>query len=718
MESRLSPAPGEPTVNILIVDDLPEKLLVFETILEELQENVVSASSGREALQQILSQDFAVILLDVNMPDIDGFETAKLIRQYHRSRKTPIIFITSYMDDVQTARGYALGAVDYIAAPVVPEILRSKVKVFVDLHRLQLQLQIHVQEREALAHAEAARAIAEAASRRADMLAKASHVLSRSLDVNTTVAELLRFVTAAVTDTVVVVLVDTHEQIICAQLAQGRPHFAQIPLAHLPSFVRDLLPAWNAGADLELPMPFSGPHDLHLVGPDETQLIVTVHQGMIFRISAGGSFRGALLLVDTGNQLHFPADPALVREVMSRAAIALENALLYRTIVEGDRRKSEFLAMLAHELRNPLAPIRNAVELLKIQQLKAPPKQTDVDQHAAWAADVIARQVDHMAHLMDDLLDVSRIGYGKFALDISTVLVADFIQFSIEAVQPLLADRGQQLHVDLPPYSIAVQGDAVRLAQIISNLLNNASKYSPRNSVITLRATLAEDFLCIAVRDHGEGIAPELLPMVFNMFTQGEKTINRLHGGLGVGLSLVKHLVELHGGRVEAFSAGRQCGAEFVVHLPACRTCLAADNNKSVEATGAANAEPHRVLVIDDMIESAETMARLLTMKGFDVAVAFDGASAIERAESFQPDVVLLDVGMPGMDGYEVAHRLRARQLGVSNVLLVALTGYGAEEDQDKTRAAGFDAHFVKPANIDALLALMIQHCEAAVHKT
>ncbi|MET0377511.1 MAG: response regulator [Spongiibacteraceae bacterium] len=686
-------------VNILIVDDLPEKILVFETVLEELRENIISVNSGREALQQILQHDFAVILLDVNMPDIDGFETASLIRQYHKTKKTPIIFITAYIDDMQTARGYALGAVDYISAPVVPEILRSKVQVFVDLHRMHLQLQQQAVEREALAHAEAARASAEAATRRADLLADASHTLSKSLDADATADELLQFITRAAADTAIVAFTDAHEEIHSVKLAQRRPRYEQRTLTTLPDFLRDAMLAADAGWD---PVIFAEPRDLQFCD-SATAENITLHAARctLFPVALGSRIKGALVLIDVDDTPKFPADISLVREVMSRAAIAFENALLYRTILDGDRRKGEFLAMLAHELRNPLAPIRNAVRILEYVQEREP--------NVVWAAEIIGRQVDHMARLMDDLLDVSRIGQGKLTLDIKTIFVADFIQYSVEAVQPLIAERGHQLTVELPAFPVAVQGDTVRLAQVISNLLHNAAKYSPRESSIEVIATFSDGVARIAVRDNGDGISAELLPNIFDMFTQGEKSIDRIHGGLGVGLTLVKNLIELHGGGIEVRSNGAGSGAEFIVQLPARRTFAVAESKKTLSVVS--SQQQHRVLVIDDLVESAESMACLLRLKGYDTAAVFDGPSGIEQAREFAPDVILLDIGMPGMDGYEVARRLRAQPTDARRPLLVALTGYGAEEDRQRATAAGFDAHFVKPVEIESLLAAINSYC-------
>ena len=515
--------------NILIVDDLPEKHLVLRSILEELGENLVSVHSGMDALARLLDQEFAVILLDVNMPDIDGLEAASLIRRHPRSARTPILFITAHVDDTQALRGYTLGAVDYIPSPVVPPVLLAKVRVFVELFQMNQRLKAHAAEREALARAESARAVAE----------------------------------------------------------------------------------------------------------------------------------------------------------------------------EADRRKNEFLAMLAHELRNPLAPIRNVVHIMQGAQ--------DAPATLAWARDVIGRQADHLSRLIDDLLDVSRFMQGKVMVSLERVALTHIVARCVESQAPRLAQRQQALRLDLPVVPVVIDGDAVRLSQALGNLVHNASKFSPPGTEIALSASVRAGGLEISVRDQGRGLEPSLKPRIFDLFVQGEQALDRSEGGLGVGLTLVRHLVELHGGQVQAHSEGPGQGTRVDIWLPL-----------GVQETPEGGGRPHgrraalpeptcgrgRVLVVDDQAASAETLTLLLEMEGFEVRVAAEGRKALAIAGDFQPHAVLLDIGLPGMSGFEVAGRLRSLP-ACQEALLIALTGYGGADSRERSAQAGFDVHMVKPADVDRLLGLL-----------
>jgi signal transduction histidine kinase len=468
-----------------------------------------------------------VILLDVNMPDIDGLETAKLIRQYKRSAHTPIIFITAYADEMQTAQGYSLGAVDYILSPVNAEVLRSKVKVFVELYQMQVRTRAMAEERVALAKAEAARFAAEETTRRLQ---------------------------------------------------------------------------------------------------DEAQ------------------------------------------------------------------RKDEFLAMLSHELRNPLAPIRNAVEVIR----RVGPGEPML----AMARDIIDRQAAQLARLVDELLDVSRISQGKIALRKESVELGRIVAQSVETARPLIDARGQKLVLDMPPGQVWLSADPARLAQVLANLLHNASKYTPEGGRIDLSIGATEGEAKILVRDNGSGIDPQLLPHVFDLFVQGERSLDRSQGGLGVGLTLVKRLVEMHGGLVEAASAGLGKGALFKVTLPcisgvrseAARTASHAPASDDIEIYG------RRVLVVDDNVDAAESTAAFLRLEGHEVKTVTDGTQALASLKVFDPHVIVLDIGLPGLDGFEVARRLRARG-DTSHALLIAVTGYGQREDRVRASEAGFDYYFVKPTD-------------------
>jgi signal transduction histidine kinase len=512
--------------DILIVDDLPEKLLVFSTILEDLQQNLVTVRSGSEALKEVLQREFAVILLDVNMPDIDGLETAKLIRQYKRSAHTPIIFITAYADEMQTAQGYSLGAVDYILSPVIPDVLRSKVKVFVELYQMQARTRAMAEERIAFARAEAARIAAEAMTR-----------------------------------------------------------------------------------DLQ----------------------------------------------DEG------------------------------------RRKDEFLAMLSHELRNPLAPIRNAVEIIRRLGIAEPTLNL--------ARDIIDRQAAHLARLVDELLDVSRISQGKIALRKESVELGWIVAQSIETTRPLIDARAQRLVLDMPPGPVWLSADPTRLEQVFANLLSNASKYTPEGGRIDLSVGASEGEATVTVRDNGSGIDPQLLPHVFDLFVQGARSLDRSQGGLGVGLTLVKRLVEMHNGRVAATSAGSGKGALFKVTLP-CISEVRSEPARPAPAAApeAAGIHGRRVLVVDDNRDAAESTAALLRLEGHEVKTVADGAQALASIKVFDPHVIVLDIGLPGLDGFEVARRLRVRG-DTRHALLIAVTGYGQREDRQRASEAGFDYYFVKPTD-------------------
>jgi signal transduction histidine kinase/ActR/RegA family two-component response regulator len=417
---------------------------------------------------------------------------------------------------------------------------------------------------------------------------------------------------------------------------------------------------------------------------------------------------GALLLGAVPASRHYDAaDLALAEDLTSRAALALDNARLYREIQEEDRRKNEFLAMLAHELRNPLAPIRNAAQVL--QTPGAGPQQQQ------WAKGIIERQVQQLTRLVDDLLDVSRITRGKIRLQMEPAEVATVVGRAVEISRPLIDQRKHTLHVQVPPEPVQAVLDPVRVAQILANLLNNAAKYTEEGGTIWLKAERAGDELVFRVRDTGIGIQPELLPHVFDMFIQADHSLDRSQGGLGIGLTLVRRLVELHGGSVQALSPGPNQGSEFVVRLPVRTLALSALNG---EGTSAPTTTSFRVLVVDDNVDSAESLALLLKTMGQVVHTAYDGPAALDAVERFSPDVVLLDIGLPGMSGYEVARQIRQR--GQADVLLIALTGYGQKEDQARAREAGFDHHLVKPTDVRRLpeLFVSLQHRSRACLNT
>ena len=532
-------------VNILLVDDQPARLLSYESILSSLGQNLIMAHSGAEALERLMADEFAVVLLDVNMPGMDGFETATLIHEHPRYEKTPIIFITGvHVSELDRLLGYKIGAVDYVAIPVVPEILRGKVAVLVELYCQRRELR----------------------------------QLNRSLEE------------------------------------------ANARLAHEHS----------------------------------------------------------TLQVEKTRELE----------------------QLNTTLREANRHKDEFLAMLAHELRNPLAPILNAVQLMRNPQLPAA--------QLKWAREVIERQLGHLTKLVDDLLDVSRITRGKINVNREPVELATVVARAVETVEPMLSRQRHELVVNVESEPLYIDGDLTRLTQIVGNILSNAIKYTDAGGRIQLTAGSIGKRIEIRVRDNGIGIDPAVLPDVFNLFTQSSQLNGRGQTGLGIGLALAKRLVEMHGGEVQAHSDGPGKGSEFIVRLPRQTRDSAAAQSHAVEpaAVVVPTTTARRILVADDNRDALESLAQLLQLSGHEIHKAVDGVEALEAATRVRPDLVLLDIGMPGMDGYEVARRIRSQPWG-RDATLIALTGWGQESDRRRSREAGFDSHCIKPLDVQRLFSLL-----------
>jgi PAS domain S-box-containing protein len=393
------------------------------------------------------------------------------------------------------------------------------------------------------------------------------------------------------------------------------------------------------------------------------------------------------------------ADLTLAMDLAHRAAIAIENTRLYQALRETDRRKDEFLATLAHELRNPLAPIRNSLQILKMPRVDADTVER--------SREMMERQVQHLVRLVDDLLDVSRVMRGKIELRKERIELGAIVARAVETVQPLMDAQGHQLSVWIPNQSLSMDVDPVRLAQVIGNLLTNAAKYTEANGRIWLTAERDFDIVVLRVRDNGIGISAAMLPRIFELFVQVDHTSTKTQGGLGIGLTLVKNLVELHNGTISAHSEGLGKGSEFIVRLPV--TLATTENGESVVPEHSYH-EPApsglRLLLVDDNQDAAVSLAMLLRLQGHEVHVAHSGLAALEMARSLQPHIIFLDIGMPGMDGYEVARRIRNLP-GLENVVLAALTGWAQQEDRRRTREAGFDHHLVKPPELKALEAVI-----------
>jgi signal transduction histidine kinase len=546
MAPQVSSREHHDVVQILLVDDQPRNLETLEAMLDGADLRLVRASSADEALLALLQEQFAAIVLDIRMPGTSGFELATFIKQRKRTQHVPILFLTAHMaDEQEILRGYSTGAVDYLTKPIRPEILRSKISVFVELYR------------------------------KTQALERAKDALEREVAERERAEEGLR-----------------------------------------------------------------------------------------------------------QNNLE------LERRVAERTE-ALEAA---------DRRKDEFLAALAHELRNPLAPIRAAVEVMRLKGT--------ADAQIENARGVVDRQVEHMTRLIDDLLDLSRITRDRLVLRTSRVQLADVVAAAVETSRPIIEQRGHTLSVDVPNRPVWIEADPARLAQVLSNLLTNAAKYTAHGGRIGIETRVDDREVIIGITDNGIGIPADMLPRIFEMFMQVDRTRGRAGDGLGIGLTLARRLIEMHGGAIDARSEGAGLGSEFSVRLPL--PVALEDNLDEIDLVELLPELPHalKVLVVDDNRDAAEMLASMLSAWAQDSVTAFDGPSAIELGARFQPDVVLLDLGMPKMDGYETARRIRALPWG-QNCIIAAVTGWGQDADRERSRTAGFDHHLVKPVSPSALRTLL-----------
>jgi signal transduction histidine kinase len=552
--------------DILVVDDTPENLTAIEVALDELNYRLVKVQSGKEALRRLLRQDFALILLDVQMPTMSGFETARLIRARDRSRHVPIIFITAYdRDDTEVLEAYRLGAVDFLLKPIQPEILKAKASVFVELQRRTREVE--------------------------------------------------------------------------RQAEQIRAHILQ-----------------------------------------ERESWLTEQRS---RLEA----------------------EALKRRLEEQSVHAAELQRLNRRLEEDDRRKDEFIAVLGHELRNPLAPLVNGLELLETASEDA------VDRARA----VMRRQVEHLIRLVDDLLDMSRVTRGKIELRRRRLRAGELIDQAVSLATPLIAERGHELVTDREGDEVFIDGDEVRLTQVLANLLNNAARYTEAGGRIALGVKPKADGVEFVVKDNGRGIPKELLPRVFDLFVQEREG----GGGLGIGLTLVKQLVGMHDGRVEAESEGAGHGSEFRVWLPMCPDQSAPDVLDSSEEAPTTMPEAGyqralHVALVEDNDDVRLLMGEVLESWGHQVRQASTGAVGVDLILKQRPDIAFIDIGLPDMDGYELARRIRSA-LGADKPLLVALSGFSQRRDRERASHAGFDDHLAKPASPADLKRLLNQAGRALV---
>ena len=837
--------------NLLLVDDRPENLLALEAILDDLEFNIVTADSGKAALRCLLSQDFALILLDVEMPGLDGFQTAELIRSRRKSRFTPIIFLTAInKTDQHVFRGYSVGAVDYLFKPFAPEVLRSKVTVFADLYLktrevtrqaeqlLESNLQLeetnqqiaglnreitrksselqaerdfvstvfdtvgclvllldtegkivlfnHACERltgyefkeikgqdfwqlclpvesaeearseferlkargrpqelenewiardgerrlvswhytllagngqpsdfvivtgtdvterkraeDARIREQAGRFAAEAAQQRATLLADVSTFLASSLDSPVTLSRLIHFLTPTLADWCI------------AYVLQPGGHFQPVAVAHGDPVKQEL-------AQGLLNPPLNVNIDRHWIGrvlrtcraelvnevaeteiaalanrPEDVDVLreLGVESLMVVPLLSLGEVKTVITMVGTALRRFGPADLSLAEDIARRAALAMDNARLYRQAHDANRAKDEFLATVSHELRTPLNAILGWTRLLREEALD---KAT-----VTRALETIERNGRSQAQLIEDILDASRIITGKLRLISEPVELVSVIRAALDAVRPAANAKGIRLEESLDsPYRI--MGDADRLQQIASNLLTNAIKFTPKAGRVRVKLERVQSSIQLSVSDTGKGIKPKFLPHVFDRFSQAEQTSSRAHGGLGLGLAIVRTLVDLHGGTVQVESPGEGMGATFFVNLPVAAVSLLPGDEDREASNLSGGLKGLRVLVVDDETDARDVLTHVLLGYGVETESAASAVEALAKVESYRPDVIVSDIGMPEADGYWLMTQVRTlppEQGGETPA--IALTAHASAEDRARALSCGYHFHLPKPA--------------------
>ncbi len=670
-------------INILIVDDEPKNLLVLETVLDDPGYRLVRASSADQALLALVVEEFALLILDIRMPGMTGFELAQMIKDRKKTSRVPIIFLTAYYnEDQHVLEGYGTGAVDYLHKPVNPAVLRSKVAVFAELHRKKRECDMACRV-----------LLAEVSERR-----RAEEQLR---ELNDTLESRVTERTGA--------LHEIDERMRLATEATGVGIWQWNVITNQMRWDAQMFRIYGITPTPDGIVPYSDWSSSVL--PEDLAEQEQVLQDTVTR--CGSSCREYRIQRRDNRECRNIKTVETIRMnaqgkaewVVGTNLDVTERKQLEIAQQDADRRKDEFLALLAHELRNPLAPIKNSLELMKLASGNA-------DQIERARA-IIERQVIQMVRLVDDLLDVSRIARDQLELKKERVELALIVQQAVEVCHPHCELAGHEITLALPPEPIFLHADATRLLQVFGNLLTNACKFTQPGGCICLTAERQGHEVAITVKDTGIGIAPEMLSKVFDLFTQIDSSLERTKGGLGIGLSLAKRLTELHGGTVTAHSEGPDRGSEFVVRLPIMEEIpKPAPPTVGASTLGASTlvaptpTTTRRILVVDDNQDAATTLAMLLDLDNNQTRMAHDGLEAVQQAEAFRPAVILLDIGMPKMNGYDVCRAIREQPWG-QDIVMIALTGWGKDEDRHKSKEAGFDGHMVKPVDYAALMKLL-----------
>jgi signal transduction histidine kinase/DNA-binding response OmpR family regulator len=736
---------AEEQINILMVDDSPTNLLALESILHAPDRNLVRAASGDDALRYLLDNEVAVILMDVYMPDLDGLQTAELIRGRDRSRNIPIIFLTADSTGGRhLSRGYSLGAVDYIVKPIEPDILRSKVAVFVELFKktrkirrqaelleeknlelenanlARLKMLIDLGQELSVEHEPArvlenfcrsARQIMQAQEAAVGIIRRAEE-RKEPLDRSNGGGEGLRyFFRCAAPDDVIL------SDVVPAVLTRALKRVVSRRRALRLNDADDLLRPGGKTSDL-------------------------VHCFLGAPLPSAAGVQGWVYLINKFDADDFSeADERLAATLATQVAVAYENAVLYseaqqhasdlqleiterkqaeeeraKLLVreqaaraeaeQANRTKDEFLATLSHELRTPLSAILGWSHLVRTGKLDEP--------QLSRAFETIERNARSQSQLIDDLLDVSRIITGKLQIEPRAVDLCGVIDASIEAVRPTFEAKNIKVETDLQTAGCFVSGDQNRLQQIFWNLLSNAVKFTPERGEVRVESSRVDSQVRISVSDSGIGITPEFLPYIFDRFRQADGSTTRVHGGLGLGLSIVKHLVQLHGGGVAVHSEGTNRGTTFTVSLPLVSAMSADKSENGVTPQPEGNGLPAsfatlldglRILVVDDEADSRDLVTAILTRCGGNVKCCETAAEALKTFRAWKPDLLVSDIGMPVEDGYALITKLRKLRLKLAKEIpIIALTAYATDDDRARSLAAGFQLHVAKPIEPEALV--------------
>ena len=623
---------------ILNVDDNDGARYAKSRILSRAGFDVIEAANGTQALELARASMPDLVLLDVKLPDINGFEVC---RQIKASPETAAILVlqtsAAAVQSIDRIRGLDGGADSYLIEPIEPGELIAHVRALLRV-------------------------------RRAEGALRESEERFRQMAENI--------------DDVFWMLDPATDQLLYVSPAYHR--------------------LWGDAATLPQPGPGHWAGRIH---PDDEAAVEAAYRAL----ASGSPYEIEYRIVRPNGTTRWVAERTFAvrdsRDAIYRLAGVVndisERKANEMVLRDADRRKDEFLAMLAHELRNPLAPIRNAIELLE-------PSRAPTPQNFEKMREVIGRQVRHLSRLVDDLLDVARITQGKITLRQETVSLAAAIEAAVETVAPALTKKAHTLRTEMPDDSLYIVGDGVRIAQVLGNILSNAVKYTPLEGEILIDVRGSDGDVQITVRDNGIGMSAETIPHIFDLFVQSQNSLERSEGGLGIGLPLARTLVELHGGQIHAFSAGAGQGSEFVVRLPLTRFAQTGQQAVPGEAAVAAplvapgTGPALRLLLVDDSVDAATLLSMVLEADGYDVRIAHEATQALEAAAQFKPEVVLLDLGLPGMDGFQLAQEMRKLD-STAGALLVAVTGYGQAADRQRSHDAGFDYHLVKPVAVEEI---------------